>query len=149
MDASRWSIPERLPNRYRVLIGLRWMGIVDLEQMAYLSHMSVRDVKRVLSSRYRAIKWGLKYGLPSHAAGRLQDRRVKCPRCSRMIVAVPCITCFTGTSGQSEPEIEDRRPLPEPTDTIPGTLERIKVLQKRVAMGHQIDHPGDMRFYAT
>lgn len=37
------------------------------------------------------------------------------------------------------------RPLPEPTDAVPGTPEKLAVLERRAAAGQQLFHPHDAR----
>lgn len=53
-----------------------------------------------------------------------------------------------GCSGQSAlasgPISHSRyRLAPEPTDALPGTVEKILVMQRRAEMGYAVFHPGD------
>lgn len=39
-----------------------------------------------------------------------------------------------------------KRPLPEPTDALPGTEEKVKVLKERAMLGQQLWHPLDAQW---
>lgn len=38
-----------------------------------------------------------------------------------------------------------KKPLPEPTDTLPGTPEKVAVLEERAALGQRLFHPKDAK----
>ena len=42
-----------------------------------------------------------------------------------------------------------RRPAGSPTDALPGSPEKIRVLMQRVANGEELFHPDDLDFHAS
>ena len=42
-----------------------------------------------------------------------------------------------------------RRPAASPTDAMPGSPEKIRVLTQRVANGEELFHPDDFDFYSA
>ena len=82
---------------------------------------------------------------PCRACNRRPGRRNKtlCSRCyaDRAIrEAYPSISKYGRRSDIGAPGV---RPLPEPTDALPGTEAKVRVLIQRAALGLELWHPRD------
>lgn len=79
-----------------------------------------------------------------HCQTRKAKHRRLCDRCGRD----PAIRCLYPTSKfarRAEPDTHATRPLPaEPTDALPGTEDKLRVLADRAARREQLHHPRDV-----
>jgi hypothetical protein len=109
----------------------------------------------VMDSPEEIVQDSLQWGLPAWCATPLPEGAVVvCGVCRSKLNVVPCPSCSRKTFRFQGREMhpEDLRgcrpskrvhPLPEPTRAIPGTPEKIAVLQGRLARGEQMFHPDD------
>lgn len=83
--------------------------------------------------------------LRSGGQGARPTHQYPCPRCGKVRPAkrggIVCRPCRYG------PSVDNHTPPPpeEPTDTVPGTQERIAVYEARVEAGRGLWHPRDAR----
>jgi len=73
-----------------------------------------------------------------------------CKCCHAVLSIVPCVTCsLEGTADEPWQDEEDLPESPEPTDSLPGTLERLLVMRERAAKGFSVfcsnDRPETMQ----
>lgn len=70
-----------------------------------------------------------------------------CPHCLlREAAGTLCLVCWIDADAEDDLDYGDRPLPPCPTETIPGTEDRLHVLEKRAALGYQLWHPDDRRW---
>lgn len=153
--------PEDFSVASKLVIGLMGMGVVEHHDIAsfmlceqYDEGMYcevIRFICRVQSSDNEFVRHAIGQGLPTGMFVDLPRRdsgnRIRCKLCKQNIYTIPCPLCSVMTphdvpsSGTHRP----RPPLPlNPTNAMPGSFQKIRVMQSRLARGEAISHPQDL-----
>lgn len=83
-----------------------------------------------------------------------QGTRVHCRRCGLRLTMVPCLDCLiNGHPDDLDEDFKDtwhlqwrlyeERIAPDPTTALPGTKEKIEVMEWRLCNGYSAFHPDD------
>jgi hypothetical protein len=144
----------------RGVLGLQHCGVYDHARIAVLLSTGVEEITKIclaISKSKNSIVTRAKLeGLPSCASVPIAfGMSVRCPECRAGLCAVPCAKCAPGWSDHyailqeyeteeemKEPEIMDFTAF-EPTDAMPGTIEKMNAMRQRLNRGLPIYHPRD------
>lgn len=136
---------ENLSHEALVVLGLLWMK-VDVDTI-----VGVLGDGEPRSRRYAFVSWlrstrqrsvvQCRLNMPQNLTAEIKGG-VRCPRCGAMVNVVPCRACML--AGRATEDKEDKEEwAARPTDAIPGTIEKIRVLARRAARGEPLWHPRD------
>lgn len=164
-ELTRHMIPQ-----IRRLIGL-WshpgQGVLRSAELCDLTPGEYIYLNRALRSEYAftqfyAVRFCLENGLPASAwvefpanneyrHNRMPTERlsIKCRKCGMDLVGLPCVRCWNGMD--DDPHITKNRhveaepvlTVPEPTDAIPGSREKVEILRQRCLNNQELWHPDD------
>lgn len=172
-DRSLVKKPSHLHWRFRVVIGLHHLGVTDMD--VYARALSLRKrgkwdqekaaefVASTLASDHPVMRQALEDGLTVDSSVTLRNgARVRCQTCGTNLLEVPCHMCratrqegFRGNLPDSDDGTEEwleqwfcaEEPaeLPAPTDSYPGTSEKVQILKKRFTLNQLMHHPDDKK----
>jgi hypothetical protein len=87
--------------------------------------------------------WVKYNGMPA-CFGEIVTNTVICDSCKNRINYVPCVQCCTHQGIKCRNDAEPELPFdPYPTDAIPGSLDKIAVMEQRAMRGYSIFSPQD------
>ncbi len=148
--------PEDLSDTVLVVIGLWNMGIDSLALMRKVLRPKHPERLEALVEQLRGsidpvVRRCIDAGLPVGLSVPLPfGDSVRCPLCSHLVTWVPCPSCNQRGSwvlpdGQGTRE-ETAPPLPDyPSAAPPGSFQKIRVFQSRLARGEALFHPNDVQ----
>jgi len=140
----------RVPVRTRAIIGLYLMGIRDPERIvrhAFCSEPTQWKL-RVARGIIRRIESGKLTPVEVDTQTAFVRHPVRCPECGVLLSLVPCISCFPILKIPQGLDDQDDYPglrPGEPTQSRPGSEEKIEIMRQRVARGELPCHPKDKR----
>ena len=145
----RGSFPYgKLHDDVRLVLGMRFHTTATNDDIATELHCTKRELQKftALMKRDANIRHVIEIGLPA-SFGMGIAKPVRCTRCNRKILHVPCVYCctFEGEScrNDSESELNLDKVF---TSTRPGSQEKIDVMADRARRNLQIFHPQDKRY---
>lgn len=145
----RGSFPYgRLHDDVRLVLGMRFFTSatnVDICRELVIDEKELRRFTRLMRTDPN-IRHVIEIGLPA-SFGMGIAHPVKCTRCNRKILHVPCVYCctFEGESCRNDSESELNLDSVF-TSTRPGSREKIEVMANRANRNLQIFHPQDRRY---
>lgn len=89
---KRSTPKNQLPRRAPTVIALMEMGVLDFDEIATATGLSVDDVKEIESAEDRKIRRIASQGTPAGTYLPL-TKPVRCPTCNGMITMAPCVAC--------------------------------------------------------
>lgn len=145
----RGSFPYgKLHDDVRLVLGMRFHTNATNDDIARELMCSKRDLQRFtkLMKGDTDILHVMQIGLPASFGMGIAEP-VKCTRCGRKILHVPCVYCctFEGESCRNDSESELNLDSVF-TSTRPGSREKIEVMASRANRNLQIFHPQDRRY---
>lgn len=148
----RGSFPYgKLHDDVRLVLGMRFNTEATDEDIASELHCTQRDLKKFtkLMRTDSNIKHVEAIGIPA-SFGMGIANPVRCSRCKRKIMHVPCVYCceFEGESCRNDAESELNLDSVF-THTRPGSKEKLEVMAERATKKLQIFHPQDRRYQGT
>jgi len=148
----RGSFPYgKLHDDVRLVLGMRFFTSATEEDIARELICSNADLKRFtkLMRTDANIRHVIEIGIPA-SFGMGIARPVKCTRCNRRILHVPCVYCCTFEGETCRNDSESELNLDSVfTSTTPGSREKIAVMADRANRNLQIFHPNDKRYQGT
>lgn len=140
----------------RIILGLLNLGCTDVAFMSRaigglrdcpISLARASEIRQaILDSGNPIIRDALLRGLrrtdSAHFKGNVSFRCI----CGALLCWVPCMKCCCREGWDFDPDEDREMPVPaKPTEALPGTREKIKVMRQRVARGESPFHPLDQR----
>lgn len=149
--------PSHICWKARVVVGLLAMGYGPRDAEGLCGMLRCADaqslgefMEELIECEHPVVSHCVQHGLPACATAKIPAGRILCP-CGAMIDKVNCVICAPPDRWASAaiPFADIRSPIktkdPRPTDTMPGTPEKIAILRKRVARGEDLHHDEDRK----
>lgn len=129
----------------RTVIGLRQTTSVDSKHIANELQCTLRELKAFERkiAKDEICGWVRYNGMPA-CFGEEVENTVQCDECKNWINHVPCVQCCTYQGGKCRNDSEPELPFdPLSTDAIPGSPEKIAVMEQRAKWGYSVFSPQD------
>lgn len=152
--------PDHLNWYVRVLVGLLHSGFSIIEAAKVLrAERSVVESfwNRLLATDNPALQDALTRPQTALAAELPYSQKVHCGKCNSQLTVVPCVYCSLQEANETEldPDAEEWGDSMEyralepaaPTNALPGTLGKLRVMEERVSRGESPFHEDDLLCY--
>lgn len=142
----------RLSVDAKAVLGILWScRKYSAEEMATIlflprSHVSAL-LKQIYRSSTRTVRDALvgRFGVNSIVDIPTSGMRIRCKRCNQVLCKVPCCKCLVDSlkTTKTPEESEDLPESGEPTNAMPGSEEKMRIMQDRLAAGFSAFCTGD------
>ena len=147
-------IQENLKVEVLSILGMMWScRKYTPKEYAKILGYTERDVVRILRAIYRSKQPAVldalagRFNLESITEVSDIHQRIFCKQCGKQLNKVPCCSCLIDTrltkDTNKSRNVQELPDCNKPTDCLPGTLEKMKIMQQRQLNGFSVFCYGD------